>query len=89
LDLAESFDLKTARGEWMEALDDPRLYDGSADSAREAGRLNREIRKTQEALDRAMGPWPGGPRPWRPWRDWRGAEGGRSPTAKRIGRSHR
>jgi hypothetical protein len=39
------------------ALDDPRLYDGSADRAREAGRLNREIRKTQEALDRAMAWW--------------------------------
>ena len=57
LNLAESFDRKTAKGEWMKALDDPRFYDGSADSAREAGRLNREIRKTQGALDRAMARW--------------------------------
>ena len=46
-----------ALAELRKALDDPRLYDGSADSAREAGRLNREIRKTQEALDRAMARW--------------------------------
>ncbi len=39
------------------ALADPKLYDGSQESAREAGRLSRELRMAREALDTAMRGW--------------------------------
>lgn len=39
------------------ALADPGLYDGTAEGAREAGRLNKELADRREALERAVGEW--------------------------------
>ncbi len=39
------------------ALAHPDLYDGSAESAREAGRLNVAMKEAREALEAAMGRW--------------------------------
>jgi ATP-binding cassette subfamily F protein 3 len=40
-----------------ETLAHPDLYDGSPESAQEAGRLNHKLREAREELDRAMGAW--------------------------------
>jgi hypothetical protein len=39
------------------ALADPALYDGGANGAREAGRLNAELTKVRRALDDALARW--------------------------------
>jgi ATP-binding cassette subfamily F protein 3 len=39
------------------ALDHPDLYDGSPESAKEAGRLNLALKGAQETLDRALARW--------------------------------
>ena len=39
------------------ALADPALYDGGANGAREAGRLNAELIKARQALDDALARW--------------------------------
>jgi ATP-binding cassette subfamily F protein 3 len=40
-----------------EALDHPDLYDGSPESAEEAGRLNLALKEAQESLDQALARW--------------------------------
>ncbi len=43
--------------ELEQALADPALYDGGANGAREAGRLNAELLKARQALDQALSRW--------------------------------
>jgi hypothetical protein len=44
-------------GELERALADPGLYEGGANGAREAGRLNAELTKARRALDDALARW--------------------------------
>jgi ATP-binding cassette subfamily F protein 3 len=50
-------DLERRVAELREALGDADLYDGSAENARRAGTLDKELARTQRALDGAMARW--------------------------------
>ena len=50
-------DLERKVAELRRALDDPKLYDGSAAKASEAGKLDKELVAAQRALDAALARW--------------------------------
>ncbi|HEY2849598.1 MAG TPA: ABC transporter ATP-binding protein, partial [Gemmatimonadaceae bacterium] len=50
-------DLERKIAELRREIDDPALYDGSAEKAKRAGKLDKELAATQRALDAALTRW--------------------------------